>query len=378
VVPLKAFTAASLVAVLVVMGAHGSTRSEVRWTTAGPFAVWSPASGCVAAWRVVPTPAVGYGQLNGVAASTPTDTWAVGRSGVVGRRGRPYHSLIEHWDGSRWKVVPSPRLSWGELNDVVAVSPTDAWAVGDVNSYPKPSEPVIEHWDGRTWNRVTVGGVREGLYGVTAVSARDAWAVGGKTTLHWDGNLWTRVPRARGAYLGAVVAVSARDVWAVGGWRDPTRPVATHWDGRSWHPFVLPRPPGDPAEYWSLVSVAAVSAGDVWAAGGGEVGSTVREPLVYHWNGRRWRRATSPSVDGKLFGIAARSAKDVWTIAWADPRGGGSGATFAGWNGKTWRADKPVPRRLLSAVATDTAVHLWAVGSTGIARPTPLIERYGC
>ena len=178
--------------------------------------------------------------------------------------------------------------------------------------------------------------------------------------------------------MADVVAISAHDVWAVGGLD------AIHWDGRRWHRFMLEEPQIDPAEEWYVASVAALSEKDVWAVGGGELGNTVREPLVYHWNGRRWLRSR-PDVDGELNGIAARAMNDVWAVAWDDPISVGDGSTILHWNGKTWRAGRHVLSRDLWAVAADSRKSLWAVGSTGnqteedgSANPIPLIERYGC
>jgi len=53
-------------------------------------------------WNVVPSPNVGTGrnQLNGVAVISANDVWAVGS-------GTGEKTLIEHWDGASWNVVPS-------------------------------------------------------------------------------------------------------------------------------------------------------------------------------------------------------------------------------------------------------------------------------
>src|SRR5690349_13099169 len=55
---------------------------------------------------VLPTPNVGFGAnvLTSIAGTTESDVWAVGRSGERG----VIQTLIEHFDGSSWTVVPSP------------------------------------------------------------------------------------------------------------------------------------------------------------------------------------------------------------------------------------------------------------------------------
>ena len=68
-------------------------------------------------------------QLDDVAAISTNDVWAVGDylPNVGGVR-----TLVEHWDGMHWGIVPSPNV--GSDNnlflDVVAISSNDVWAVG--------------------------------------------------------------------------------------------------------------------------------------------------------------------------------------------------------------------------------------------------------
>jgi hypothetical protein len=133
-----------------------------------------------------------------VAATSATDVWAVGTSGRL-PRGRA-HNLIEHWDGSSWKKMPSPSPgAFSSLTGVAAVSPTDAWAVGawqlTHNGYPAclpkcSFHPLILHWDGTRWRRVFVkfgipprpGGF---LTGVARISSTKALAVGYNTDPPW-------------------------------------------------------------------------------------------------------------------------------------------------------------------------------------------------
>lgn len=64
-----------------------------------------------AVWGIVESPNQGTrdNALLGLAINTPDDIWAVGEwnPGVpptaTGRR-----TLIEHWDGESWRVIPSP------------------------------------------------------------------------------------------------------------------------------------------------------------------------------------------------------------------------------------------------------------------------------
>src|SRR5207244_2069096 len=87
-------------------------------------------------WRIVPSPNPGAGnnELDTVAASgargAANDVWAVG---TYYASGGPYHTLIEHWNGSSWSAVPSP--PGGSLFGVEAVEANNIWAVGDLGNY---------------------------------------------------------------------------------------------------------------------------------------------------------------------------------------------------------------------------------------------------
>ena len=89
------------------------------------------------------------GRLDGVAAASAAGVWAAGSS-TVG------NTLAVRWDGRAWKPVPAPgghRLTspqGGSLNGVAAVSADDAWAVG-AGMF---NRALIERWDGAAWTRV--------------------------------------------------------------------------------------------------------------------------------------------------------------------------------------------------------------------------------
>src|SRR5438876_2306731 len=96
------------------------------------------------------------------------DIWALGFGNVNG-------TLIEHWNGTAWSVVPSPNVV-GPLYGVATVSVNDVWAMGFSGV-----RTLIEHWDGTSWSVVSspnVGAGSNQLVRSAAVSANDVWAVG--------------------------------------------------------------------------------------------------------------------------------------------------------------------------------------------------------
>ena len=269
--------------------------------TAGPTTVVS------GTWKIVTSPNVGTGtygnKLNGVAALSSSDVWAVGFSPATS--GTPLYirqSLIERWDGSSWSVVASPDPAGKtdvELNAVSAVSASDIWAVGHSGDPSTiPYQTLTEHWNGANWDIVSSPspGTYSGndLTGVAAISTNDVWAVGGyqsgptgqeggSLTMHWDGASWMVVSNPGKAALYAVTAFTSNDVWAVGG------QVILHWDGASWSSVSYPALPNHAPVYFRGIS--GTSASDIWAAGYATYtygDGYIYAPQTYHWDGGSW------------------------------------------------------------------------------------------
>src|SRR5205823_2852052 len=146
-------------------------------------------------------------ELWGVAATSPTNAWAVGSyKARVGKR-----TLILHWNGTAWKRQPNPSPGstgpyYPELRGVAATSSTNAWAVGSY--YNGTAElTLVEHWNGTAWKvqpSPNPGGTglnnHNFLYGVAATSATNSWAVG-SVILHWNGKAW-KVQSSRFGFAG--------------------------------------------------------------------------------------------------------------------------------------------------------------------------------
>jgi hypothetical protein len=325
----------------------------------------------------------GTGVLDDVVAVTATNAWAVGHYGGLANP----KTLVEHWNGTAWHRV-SVRPAAGWLNGVAAASARDVWAVGFSGT-----RALILHFNGTAWRRVAgpaFGKAFTLLAGVTTISPRNAWAAGitGNRTLieHWNGTAWTRVPspspRSQ-SFLSGISAASAHEVWAVGGF---SKTVILRWNGTRWRRVASPSP-GTGA---MLDDVTALSVGDAWATG-----STGNGSLILHWNGTAWRRARSPAVrsGAALVGISGTSARNVWAVGATGglvasaarragfaapaigtarpPRAAGAGPAaeplILHWNGAAWRrVSIPVPANggMLIGVYAASGRNAWAVGCT--------------
>ena len=347
--------------------------------------------------------------LSAVAAVSANDVWAVGSitydHGTYASSG-PTYALIEHWNGSSWSIVPNPRAlstdsanASESLSAVSAVSADDVWAVGSYMPNPDVGPPMlfqtlIEHWDGTSWSIVpspNLGISSNQLNGVTAVSANDVWAVGsgGNETLveHWNGTSWSIVPSPitlTQAVLNGVTAVSAIDVWAVGYINsntaeegDQSDTLIEHWNGANWS--MMPSPDKVPSSvgyiaFNTLNAVSAVSADDIWAVGYSE--DTSPKMVAEHWNGTSWSIVHSPSIgsssstratDVGFRSVVAISANDVWAVGYGDSGNGNIVTLIEHWNGKAWNIapspDGHYGQNVLYGVAAVSADDIWAVGS---------------
>jgi hypothetical protein len=263
--------------------------------------------------------------LFGVAFTSATNGWAVGESPVSAHRpstcGTPTRrgGLVVRWNGSAWSVVdtPVPTSGTATLRAVAAASPGDAWAVGR-SAY---GSPHVLHLTGGAWRTVSVP--TADLAGVAVVSASDVWAVGFTTTsggtapaiLHYNGSSWSRsaVPAGTGGLaLTAVTAVAANDVWAVG-YGTGIAPLILHYNGSAWSRANVPALPNGGTG--RLEGVTARSATDVWAVGAQSVNRT----LTMHYNGSAWSIVPSPNNDttdpNDLNGVAVhRASGETWAV----------------------------------------------------------------
>ena len=281
-----------------------------------PF-VAHPSFAATPTLAVVPSPDATIGSppaqtandLLAVTSTTTGDAWAVGWYQAGTSTSPLPQTLIEHFDGTSWSVVPSPdQLNANGVatsNELVAVSAdsvTDVWAVGwyvDVNAYGYPVDQLlVEHYNGTAWS----------LAPATA-SPFDAPS-----------------PRASQNQFLGVAAASPTDVWAVGQYHSGStaETLIEHFNGTAWTEVASPSP-GTSANV--LNAVALDGAGGADAVGYTSTG-TVDQTLIEHYDGTAWSIVASPdtstTLSNQLAGVAATSATDIWAVGTAS---GGTGTT---------------------------------------------------
>jgi hypothetical protein len=200
-------------------------------------------------------------------------------------------------------------------NAVVAISARDIWLVGIKGASPRLT--FTAHWDGAKWNTVTSanqnGSVEDFLYGVSASSSTNVWAVGSWTdssTSHglierWDGVAW-KVVKSKAAFtLNGTAAISGSNAWAAGYDAAWSTLVIEHWNGTSWN-LSLPPPTSEP----TVGGMAAAASDDVWLAAT-SFGTSVRSVFMAHWDGGGWVEVPSQTpatqVAVEMDGVAVTS-----------------------------------------------------------------------
>ncbi len=397
--------AAHVVAGGVTALAFGPAATAAGSPAAGPAAMTGPAAaaGPVSSpWRIAGSP-LNPGGIDGlkdvffssVAAGSATDAWAVGASDALSASSQP---LAEHWDGHAWSTVavPVPGGATGaQLDGVDEVNTGDVWAVGTVTTSAGATRTLIEHFDGTAWavvpspNPRTGPGASDELKGIGGTSAGDLWAVGEYSDgqnfnamlfVHWNGTAWSFVkePAAlhNSAFGEAVTVLSPTDAWAVGENGLRTATLSAHWNGTAWS-FVqtpFPQDGNDPQNF--LTGVTATGPGDVWASGyeGNVDQQNFSLPYVLHWDGTAWSLTETPNsgTEGSLLaGVTALSPTDVW-VAGQTGESDGALLTFTEhFNGQTWSKEPSLdpgelgdaPDSTFQAIASAAPHVLFAVGS---------------
>jgi hypothetical protein len=334
-------------------------------------------------WTTVHSPNVGSGSnvLTGVSAVSQTDAWAVGSAS----HGSLSHTLAERWNGSAWSTVPTRNVgpATNTFTAVAAIDTDDAWAVGFYDD-GTAFRTLAQHWNGSSWTVVptpNVGAGENALTSVTALASDDVWAVGyrqnsqsPRRTLaeHWNGSSWNVVTTPNVGtdenFLFGVSALSDSDVWAVGSYSMPWLQTLTeHWNGSSWRVVRSPNLDDSDNVLYSAVplSPTSVTAVGTWLNG------NEQDTLSQRWDGAMWDVVPSPSPAGYLnflTGVAAGGPSDVWAVGWRSNMPFGTARTLGEhWDGSSWRLARTAnlgseSNQLAFVAHVPGTAGFWAVG----------------
>src|SRR5215472_15385890 len=295
----------------------------------------APASLTGSGWSIVPSYNLSSldNILAAVSAASAADAWAVGAyyppsSSVLA-------TLAHHFDGVRWTAFPLPNVGVQEntLLGVSMPSTGSAWAVGYFVNGKFQQQTLIEHFDGIVWSVVpspSPGAQQNILYGVAAITDSDVWAVGGQQdsnglwrtlTEHWDGSEWSVVDAidagVNGNQFYGVKAVSTNDVYAVGQEADagfPGQALIEHWNGRSW---TVISSPADAATALPLGVTATASS--LTVVGQHETDTAPYTTYVAAGAPNRLSIQNTPNAgvgENDLFGVTKAADGTTWAVGW--------------------------------------------------------------
>ncbi len=246
--------------------------------------------------------------------------------------------------GSPWTRY---QLSGGTINDIDAISATDAWAGGN--------DGILAHWDGSSWQAVDASKTIEAnqVSTLDMLASNSVWAYAGGLFILYDGSAWTTVPDSVSSTMYSISMLSSTD-----GWTSGTDAHFGHWDGSNWSEITA-----SPSVTETMYSISMLSSTDGWAVGGTVIPNVGMQGKIARWNGTSWDAFPSPVTNRIFYGVDFSSPTEGWVV--------GVGGTTEHWNGTNWTLVPPPGSCQLScgavnlsAIYSINANDAWAVGST--------------
>ena len=289
------------------------------------------------AWKIVPSPNVGSGadsHLNGISCASATVCVAVGYSSS----GDLMRTLIESWDGNSWRIVPSPSSGTGsQLNDVSCVGAGSCTAVGSF---------------------VATGGDKTLIESSALGPNGMVWRIIPSPNLGTASNQLTGVACASMSFCAAVGLVLNG-----GG----IQTLIESWDGAAWRIAISPNPGSDD----QLNGVTCVSVSRCTA-----VGSYLNDvdfvTLVESWDGSHWSVVPSPNPSSDhpntLAAVSCLAANSCMAVGNYNVSLNLTHTLVESWDGSAWSiVPSPNPGSQLNAlngVSCASATSCAAAGSS--------------
>ena len=214
--------------------------------------------------------------LRGVCACTATDVWAVGYIWDVDKK-----TFVLHYDGTSWTAQALPYVA--KLLSVFAIDANSVWAVG--------VDEAMLHFDGANWSKMNLY-----AYNVSALDRNHVWMVGKRGSIRFfeqtqgrcqrgGQRLGRRKPRHHSTLrctgwvtqtsgistpIYGVTALAATQAWAVG-----DQGAILHYDGMAWSPQTV-----GPLQDRITPGVSALDTDNAWAVGA--------EGTILRYDGETW------------------------------------------------------------------------------------------
>jgi hypothetical protein len=278
----------------------------------------------------------------------------------------PSETLAELWNGSTWRVMPTP-VSGGLLG-VSCLTPKDCLAVGyrGNDSYEGPS--LVERWNGETWSEEAPSRMKRGsLLGITCVHPETCFVVGRRVRqpgphsivgyvepVVWrlEGGKSTEIPISPPGWTanfpgnftyGDAIASCLSATLCELAWQyhvgSGGGSIAGRLAGSDWtlQRGLKARPSFDP----QVSGLACISASFCMAVGGPLVPSPRAPSVSYFWNGAAWAPSRAPEEASAQFSaVSCFDASRCVAVGWTGY--GRSHVLAEDWNGTRWRIETGV------------------------------------
>lgn len=296
------------------------------------------------------------GELDALSCPTSTSCWAVGvhygpkNRAVAGQPPDEPATLIEHWSGGQWHIVPSPTLT--DFAPLVAVScPTATDCVAGGRGFGDFGVGYSETWTGHRWRLIAPP-----YYGGTpwTVSCPRLNECVGTYHDHgynfwaelWNGRKWLLLDRPGFSQILFADAScgSPQSCWWVG--QTDAGGAAVGWINHHWSRVRRIGPAG--AGGLTFDSISCVGPNFCVTIGSGRCNNSINQTCAFAsaiWNGHQWKVVPTSSTNRVPDGysgmsLACQSAVDCLAV-W--------GPTLERFNGSTWQSlTLRVPRGLRS------------------------------
>jgi hypothetical protein len=402
--------AAAVVASLRIPSAE-ATKAEATKAEAAKRAAPAVKPSVTSPWTVVDSPNTGTNDndLWSVAGSSPTDIWAVG-SLLPNANATVVQTLALNYNGHTWTRVPTANVGKqaNYLYGLAVLPDGTAWATGTYTVAAGHTDKALtEHWANGKWTAIPAanpGSAEDMLYGATAVSDSDVWAVGTAGDSegffhplieHWNGGRWTAVgikglsQSADGILFSATSQGSQVEATGQLSVNGGDRQLVLRLVGNSWE--VVPSPAvlahGSPADAYP--QSIALSAAGPWLAGRQRSGhsgytSVVEGPGA----GGSLQRLTTVNPtpqDNYLWGIApVNGGENAWAVGDSIPASTGNanslieyGSATGGWQVVPTPDPSTNGNNILDGVFAFSSTNVWAVGEyDGMGGMKTLIMHY--
>ncbi len=269
--------------------------------------------------------------------------------------------LIGRWNGVSWTLVGLPEKVRSRLGQMVQLK--TAAAAGSRSLWAFSLTGGWLHYDGSSWTAGTVPGELVSTAS-TVAAGRYAWSFGLRDSHHQPTSFsayardihgkvkWTDKALPSGAVIYGASAVSGTDLWAVG---------------------ISGQLPSGSRGVKSAIAAQDAAADGVPAdqvpAAMSKTSSATPKSGLLHYYADRWHKVVPlPNAMAKDVApsILARSDTDIWVGgAVSNPREGTTEA-IAHWNGRNWKLVK-LPARAskagyhIESITADGSVGLWAL-----------------